>query len=211
MRAHARRWSLLALLASLFAVEGSALASAPSTAVDVVKIISFDCSVCYQSETLDPPIRQAVVQQGGRFIVAPLPRVESQARERFYYALRDLGPQVEQKTRDSLFRGSQDLSYPLSDAPQVLDYLSQDLANLNLDWNAIVTEVNATPSGEAVQRAINLAFKAGAQITPTYIFVRDGVVLSTFDINSSGTNTSLSALRETVLAALKSANTKSKR
>jgi protein-disulfide isomerase len=170
--------------------------------INVVKLISFNCPACYQSETLDPPIRNAVRQQGGKFVIAPLPRLETDSRERFYYALRDLSPEIEEKTRQSLFKGSQDLNYPLADAPQVLDWLSQDLASVAIDWNVIVTTVNGEHGADAVARAIDLAAKAGAQVTPTYVLVRDGVVLSMFDINTVP-NTNLSALREAVLNALK--------
>ena len=172
--------------------------------IHVVKLISFNCPACYQSETLDPPIRRAVREQGGKFVVAPLPRPETNSRERFYYALRDLGPEVEEKTRESLFKGSQDLNYPLADAPQVLDWLSQDLATLDIDWDAIIATVNGEHGADAIKRAIDLAAKAGAQVTPTYVLVRDGVVLSMFDINTVP-NTNLSALREAVLNALKPA------
>jgi protein-disulfide isomerase len=170
--------------------------------INVVKLISFNCATCYQSETLDPPIRRAVLEQGGKFVIAPIPRLETDSRERFYYALRDLGPEIEEKTRQSLFKGSQDLNYPLADAPQVLDWLSQDLASLAIDWNAIVATANGEHGADPVARALDLASKAGAQVTPTYVLVRDGVVLSMFDINTVP-NTNLSALREAVLNALK--------
>jgi protein-disulfide isomerase len=179
-------------------------APAALSPIHVVKLINFNCPACYQSETLDPPIRRAVREQGGKFVIAPIPRPETDSRERFYYALRDLGPEIEEKARQSLFKGSQDLNYPLADTPQVLDWLSQDLATEGIDWDAIVATVNGEHGGDAVTRAIDLAAKAGAQVTPTYVLVRDGVVLSMFDVNTVP-NTNLSALREAVLNALKPA------
>jgi hypothetical protein len=168
--------------------------SRPVSPIVVVKIISFDCSVCYASENLDQPIRQAILDKGGRFLVAPLPRVETQVRERFYYTLRDTYP--------DLFKGTQDLNYPLTEISDTMDWLSQDVNDSRIDWDKIAVAVQAPEAGEPIKRAIALAYKAGAQLTPTYVLVRDGNVISTFDINSAS-NPSLSALRQAVLDALK--------
>jgi hypothetical protein len=195
----ARRSFLAALaavcLAPLIAAAG---ASAP---VNVVKIISFDCGVCLASDSLDGPIQAAVESHGGRFVTAPLPRVETDARERLYYALRDVSPRVEFKTREALFKGSQELSYPLAELADTLDFLRQEVGEDATDWDRVVT-IAQSPSGrEPINRAIRLVANSGAQVTPTYVLVREGSVLGTYDVNSVP-NTNLSSLREAVLGAI---------
>jgi len=187
----------------LLAGVASAWAAAPAP-VHVVKIISFDCAVCLSSDSLDGPIRAAVVKEGGRFVIAPLPRPETDTRERFYYVLRDLSPEMEFKTREALFRGSQELNYPLTDVADTLDWLRQQLGEQGVDWERIVSSVQAPVSRAPIDRAIRLVANAGAQVTPTYVLVRDGTVLATFDINSAP-NSNLSSLRDAVLVGLRKA------
>src|SRR5690606_24955178 len=103
---------------------GSAAAAEP---VHVVKFLNFSCGACRASESLDAPIRALTEQAGGRFVSAPLPRGRNDYRERFYYALRDLGPQMEVQVRASLYKGDQDLNYPLSDVAQTMNWLQTDL------------------------------------------------------------------------------------
>jgi len=176
--------------------------------VHVVKFINFSCSVCRASEVLDAPIKAEVEKHGGRFIVAPLPRGMDEARERFYYALRELGPEVEAQTRLSLFRGAQDLNYPLSDVPQVLDWLQSDLRVPSIDWTQILTEVNGTAPAAAVERAVVLAIRSGVQVVPAYVLVQGDRILATLDPKSTPGG-QLPALREAVIDAVRNSNSAS--
>jgi protein-disulfide isomerase len=189
--------------ALLFVVASVASANEP---VHVVKFVSVDCSVCRASENLDAPIRSAVEGQGGRFIVAPLPRGNNEARERFYYALRELGPEIETQVRRSLYRGAQDLGYPLSDAPQTLDWLQNDLASSAIDWKRFLDAVNGGETAAAVERAVQLAVRAGLQVVPAYVLVQNNKILTTLDPKSVQGG-ELPALREAVLEALRNLNT----
>ena len=184
-------------------------AQAAEPPVSVVKLISFDCPVCLASESLDEPLRQATRAGGGQFVIAPLPRVSSNARERFYYAVRDLQPDLEARARASLFRGAQELGYPLSDDTETLDWLRQDLGEEAADWIRITTAASAATATDPITRSLRLVVKSGAQLTPTYILIRNGAVLASFD-TSLVPGGSLSALRDAVLNGLQTAKTPKK-
>lgn len=195
-----RRLILLLLLLSPLSF------AAAAEPVHVVKFINFSCSVCRASELLDAPIRAAVTQRGGRFVVAPLPPGLEEARERFYYALRDLGPEIEAEVRMSLYRGAQDLNYPLSDVAQTLDWLRSDMPSAeSIDWIRVLEDVNGFKAGAAVERAVDLAIRAGVQIVPVYVLVQGNRILATID-TTSVPGGQLSGLREAVLQALQQQN-----
>jgi protein-disulfide isomerase len=175
--------------------------AATALPLDVVKFISFDCPVCRASEVMDAPIRELTQSRGGRFVVAPLPRGANEARERFYYVLRKW-PEAETLVRLSLYRGAQDLNYPLNDVPQTLDWLESDLTVSGVDWTRVIAQVNDRESGAAVSRAVRLAIRAGLQVVPTYVLVQGDRVVATLDPKAVAGG-ELSALREAVLNALR--------
>jgi protein-disulfide isomerase len=191
------------IFALLLTAAGSTAGASASKAepVHVVKFINLSCSVCRDSEIIDAPIKAAVEQQGGRFVVAPLPRGRNESRERFYYAMRELGPEMEVEVRQSLYRGAQDLNYPLNDVPQTLDWLQGDLKATTIDWPAMLAQVNGADTAAAVERAVVLAISAGVQYVPAYALVHKNKVVATFDAKSTGGQ--LPALREAVLKALR--------
>jgi len=191
---------------ALAVLEISALApnaqAATALPLDVVKFISFDCPVCRASEVMDAPIRELTQSRGGRFVIAPLPRGVNEARERFYYVLRHWGPEAETRVRLSLYRGAQDLNYPLNDVPQTLDWLQSDLTVNGVDWTRVTEQVNDRESAAAVSRAVRLAIRAGMQVVPTYVLVQGDRVIATLDPQAVPGG-ELSALREAVLNALR--------
>jgi hypothetical protein len=192
--------SMLAVLAiSALAPHAQAATTIP---VDVVKFISFDCPVCRASEVMDAPIRELTQTHGGRFVIAPLPRGVNEARERFYYVLRNLGPDAETRVRLSLYRVAQDLNYPLNDVPQTLDWLQSDLTVKSVDWTRVTEQVNGHEPAAAVERAVRLAIRAGLQVVPTYVLVQGDRVIATVD-SQAVPGGELSALREAVVNALR--------
>lgn len=195
-----RAFLTLALLAPVALAD-----AAESEPIHVVKFIDFGCSVCRESELLDPPVRAEVERSGGRFVVAPLPRGRNNARERFYYALRELGPDLEVRVRMSMYRGAQDLGYPLADVPQTLDWLQSELTSDPIDWPRMIEAVEGPEPHAAVDRAVALAVRGGVQVVPAYALVRGSRVITTLDPKSVP-NGELSALREAVLNALRQAN-----
>lgn len=172
--------------------------------VHVVKFISFNCATCRQSETMDDPIRTLAESRGGRFVVAPLPRGQNDGRERLYYAMRSLGADMEVETRLSLFEASQDLGYPLSDMPQSVDWLRTDLKHREVNWSRVAELAAGAQSLAAVERAVQLAVRAGVQVVPSYVIVRGESVIETLDTKSVP-GVDLPALRSAVLEALRKA------
>jgi protein-disulfide isomerase len=174
-------------------------------AVSVVKVINFSCPYCKSTESMDPPIRRAVEAAGGSMVYAAMPADANSdgSRERMYYAAREAYPELEPRIRASLYKGAQDLGYPLASALQSAEWLSTDLADLNHDWTRVARTADDGEPLRAFQRAIRLAVQAGVQALPAYVVVKDGVVLHTLDVQSGGGN--YSALRQAVLDAVSKA------
>lgn len=196
---------LLITLALLASSGLSFVAHASSSPVDVVKIINFDCAVCKASNHMDGPIKAAVESAGGIFDIAPIPRPDTNWRERFYYVLRSYGPSVERTVRDSFFAGSQEYNYPLMDIPEIMDWLRENTHLSGINWAQVLVKVKSPASLEPVNRALQLVAESGARLTPTYILIRNGRILNSYDI-ASVPNQNLSSLRETVLEAVNKAN-----
>lgn len=193
----------IAKLGLAFALIAPSLASAE---VSVVKIINFSCQFCRSSEAMDEPIRKAVTAAGGKMVYATLPADEASdgSRELVYYAARTLIPGQEPRIRDSLYKGAQDLGYPLMTTGETTEWLSTDLADLKYDWTLVRDAAASRATRESFERAIRLTIKAGAQVLPSYVIVKDGEIFRTLDVDSSGN--SYSALREAVLTAITNAN-----
>lgn len=175
--------------------------------VSLVKIVNFSCQYCKASEAMDAPIRRAIEAAGGKMVYATMPADESSdgSRELVYYAARALMPANEPLIRASLYKGAQDLGYPLMTVGQTSEWLATDLAEMKYDWN-LVTQAAAAPAArEAYQRAVRLTLKAGVQVLPSYVIVKDGTLVRTLDVDSAGG--SYSALREAVVSAIEKANT----
>lgn len=175
--------------------------------VSVVKIINFSCPYCRASESMDDPIRKAAEATGGKMVYATLPADESSdgSREKVYYAARSLMPDKEPAIRQSLYKGAQDLGYPLATAEQTIEWLSTDLVSLKYDWTLVASAVRGSVAQEAYARAVRLTLKSGAQVLPSYVVVKDGELVRTLDVESTGG--SYSALREAVLSAIDKVNT----
>jgi protein-disulfide isomerase len=180
-----------------------------NAAVSVVKVINFSCQFCKSSEAMDTPIRTSVELAGGKLVYAVMPADENSdgSRERMYYAARAKWPALEPRVRDALYRGAQDLGYPLATANQTAEWLSTDLADLNYDWVSLVQSSATGEPNAAFQRALRLAVQAGVQVLPAYVVVQDGQVLQTLDVDSAGGT--YSGLRQAVINAVNKANVSS--
>lgn len=178
--------------------------AAHATPVDVVKIMNFSCPVCRASESLDTSIRDAVGATGGHFVPAPVPSDDSTggARERVYYAARDLQPDAESAVRTSLFKGSQDMQMAFTDVPQAVAWLQDDIgATVSLNWAQLSINADGDPANASLARAARLAVSSGAQAFPTYILLRQGTVVGVLDPDSIP-NKSLLNLRDAVVTAI---------
>jgi protein-disulfide isomerase len=174
-------------------------------AVSVVKVVNFSCQFCKSSEAMDLPIRAAVELAGGKMVYAAMPADENSdgSRERMYYAARAKWPMLEPRVREALYRGAQDLGYPLATANQTAEWLSTDLADLNYDWVSLVQSSATGEADQAFTRALRLAVQAGVQVLPAYVVVQDGQVLHTLDVDSAGGT--YSGLRQAVIEAVNKA------
>jgi hypothetical protein len=182
---------------------------AHATPVDVVKILNFSCPVCRASESLDNSIRDAVAATGGRFVPAPIPPDESTggARERVYYAARDMDPNDEPAIRTSLFKGSQDMQMSLSDVPQTVAWLEDDIgAQVKLNGQQLQANAEGPAAQAALGKAARLVMTSGAQALPTYIVLRQGTIVGTLDVDTIQ-NKSLLNLRDAVITAIEKAST----
>ena len=75
--------------------------------VDVVKILSLSCPICYSSETQDAAIASAVFNAGGKFVPAPVPTnaEDSGEKELIYYAARDRGIAYGETVKRVFYKG----------------------------------------------------------------------------------------------------------
>lgn len=173
---------------------------AQSTAIVVVKVINFSCPVCRASESQDAPVIVAADQTGGQFVYAPIPAEAGEfAKEKVYYAIRKQGRAAEKRVRESLYRGAQDMNMPFLDVIQVIEWLKDDIPDLEIDWLTLTADAQGPDAKAALRRAALLTKAAGAQVLPSYIVVQNNAPVATLDINTSGKGSSLVSLRDEVI------------
>lgn len=197
-----------AVAASLASVSSVVSAQERSTTVDVVKILSFSCSVCLASEAQDRPIAAAARAQGGRFVSAPVPTHPEDKigpRERVYYAARDINSQLGDAVKASMYKGSQEQGLPLYDFVQVYAWLSRDLPEQEAFFTTLFERAKQPQSQEALARALRLALGSGVEALPTYLLIQNGRVVATFDPKHPQAS-SLTALRELVTEKIEELN-----
>ncbi|MBC8737249.1 hypothetical protein F6X40_10560 [Paraburkholderia sp. UCT31] len=184
-----------------------ATAIASASPVDVVKIVNFSCPVCRASEFQNGVIKDAVEATGGRYVVAPIPEQDGTgAREEVYYASRSQGVPIADAVKESLFRGAQDMGQPFSDLTQVMVWLQGDLKpELHVDWQKLTTEAGADAAKASVGKAAQMTLDAGASQLPTYLILKNGVVVTSLDPNTVN-KTSMAALRAAVIDAVNKAS-----
>lgn len=176
-------------------------ASAAEKAVSVVKILNFSCPVCRASETQDAAIKEATQATGGRLVYAPMPTEEgTYARERVYYASRSQGSIAESRVRAALYRGSQDLSLPLSDITQVIEFLKDELGASSLNYTLLRQEAESPAAQEALARAATVTVTAGSRDLPSYVLIQDNAPVATLETTNLSKGTSLLSLRDEVVA-----------
>lgn len=181
--------------------------------VDVVKILSFSCAVCYASESQDPVIKQAVEDLGGKYIKAPVVSVmeDSGAMAKTYYASRKFAPGIAAKVNDSFFKATQVMGIQANDMSQAYAWLQQDLFSV-LDektLNSLMAAADGPEANASFSRALVIAKTAGVNSIPAYVFMRNGRFVASIDpaIAPGGP----SVLREAVLKKLVELNTSDKK
>lgn len=169
--------------------------------VDVVKIMSFSCSVCRAAELQDRVIERAVREHGGTFVWAPLPTDpnENGEKEMLYYASRDVSKEFSVTVKESLYKGIQELGLPLTTETQLFVWLQQDLTSFpEAELRDLFSRGKEPRARGAISRAAGLAQAVGADSLPTYIVLVDGRPVTSLS-PSSVPGGSLSVLRDEVL------------
>lgn len=197
-----RRSVMAFAAAALVAASASAAPKAAPRKSDlvVVKAMLFSCPICRETENFDPTIERELRAVGGKLVPAPLP-VGSAAKERMYYAIRNMAPEAEKAVRASLYKGTQDAGLPLTDEVQVMVWLQTDLPSAGVDWTKVIEGANSDEAKAAVGRAARLAINATVSDTPTYIFIKNGEVVETVDPPKAQNSTG--NLRELVITRIR--------
>lgn len=201
-----RRRTLLASgLAAAVAPQAFAQSAWIRPTYDVVKVMSFTCGFCAQSESQDALIEAAIRPWGGKYLSAPIPASADAPgyRERAYYAARDFGPQFAARVKAALYKGSQERGLTLSDFSQVYHWLVQEMPDAELQLDKLITAAQAPEAAAALDRAVRLTVAAGVQLLPTYVVLERGTIQVVLDSSVAGT-TSMSALREALLRRIDS-------
>lgn len=154
----------------------------------VVKLISFSCNFCRESEVGDALLLQEISRLGGELVAAPLDLTASAqfVRESVYYASRALGSEVAIAVRDSLYRATQDRGLSFSSVNEVLTWLESDMperyvAERMSRLGELATRRNVR---DAIGRAVNLAVASGSDYLPAYVLLHQGLVVGLYDRES---------------------------
>jgi protein-disulfide isomerase len=192
-----------ALIAACLLILPVSAANAAPPSFYVVEIANFGCAHCRAMDPLIPSLIAATTAAGGEFDFAPLVwDDQSEARDMVYYAVRQQGPDVAAAVRASLFKGIQDNSLPFEDVAQVEAWLQQDVpVSVGIDYDQLARDLNTdvlTRLPEA--KTARLAKAAGVSATPTFVFIKDGAVVTTL---TAAPSDSAYSLAEKVKAELK--------
>lgn len=191
--------------ADTFAPSAGGKVLAPRVPVDVVKIMGFTCSICLSAEAQDKAIAKAATDSGGRFVRAPIPVTvaDTGAREKLYYAARDMDPALGEAVKQSLYRGLQETEVPLNDLLQVYYWLLQDIPQHEGKFNLLFERAQGAEAADALKRAELLVANSGAQFLPTYVLLTGGKIRAALDTRTSP-NPALTSLRDAVISNVES-------
>lgn len=157
----------------------SALAPAALAArVDVVKIMSFSCSVCAASEAIDATLSDAVSQTGGRYVSAPVPTVEGRTGllENIYYAGRNIDPRFGVALKRSFYRAVQEKGLTLDTENAILVWLQKDLPDFEQYFDATFANAKTKAGSASLIKALRIVEQVGAVDTPTYVVLVNGEI-----------------------------------
>lgn len=197
--------SLLAA-AALCAIPWPAMAA--DNPVYVVKQILFTCPACRASETLDSAIGAAASETGGKLVYAPLP-VDGDVGAPMYYAARAISESLADQVRQSFYKATQDMGLELNEQFRAYVWLQQDLQRTDVDWAALLANMQSATVKSAMARSLRLARDTGVAATPSYVLIVNGQAVEVIDPTTVSPPNSLAAVRQAVLAAIKRYSTKS--
>lgn len=198
----ANRRQFLAML-GLSAFAGAA--TAESARIDVVKVLSFHCAFSRESEALDGAYSRLLAEHGGRLVPAPVPDVEldrDMAKELVYYAARDIRQDLGDAIKAALYEGVHDRGLQLAGFLEVNTWLQESLPErFKNSLGRVFTDAQGPSAKQAVRRAVKLAVNSGVDALPSYLLIKGGRVIATFDRGMPGL-AAPSALREAVFSKI---------
>lgn len=198
------------LLAAGFLTTGQSFAADPGSPPNppsfyVVEIANFACEHCRNMDALLPDIQAATEKAGGAFDFAPVVWGDMPAdRDYVYYAARVQGPAMAEQVRKALFVAVQDQGLSFDSVHQAVDWLASDLPAMPADTYTQLEQDASNPEigQQAEARAEHLADTAGVSMTPTYVFVQAGKVVSVVGYDDSMSSQALEARVLSVISTL---------
>ena len=152
--------------------------------VDVVKIMSFSCSICAASEAIDAVVGAAVTNTGGKYVPAPVPTVDGRTGylEKVYYAGRDISPQFAESLKKSFYKAVQTKGLALDSEQAVLVWLQADLPAEEKNFDRLFAGARAEKSTQSLMKTLNIVQQVGAVDTPTYVLLVKGEIRDTITV-----------------------------
>lgn len=175
------KWFKQAALATVLSIAAS---SALAARVDVVKIMSFSCSVCAASEAIDPAISAATTSTGGRYVPAPVPTVDGRTGylEKVYYAGRDINPAFGEALKKSFYKAVQTKGLALDTEQAVLVWLQGDLPSYEQYFDRLFVGARGEQSSKSLVKTLKIVEQVGAIDTPTYVLLVKGEIRDTITV-----------------------------
>lgn len=197
----ANRRQFLAML-GLSAFAGAATAEAR---IDMVKVLSFHCVFSRESEALDGVYSRFLAEYGGRLVPAPVPDIAldpDMSKELVYYAARDIGQDLGDAIKAALYEGVHDRGLQLAGFLEVNTWLQESLPErFKNSLGSVFTDAQSPSAKQALVRAVRLAMNSGVDALPSYLLIKGGRVVATFDRGMPGL-AAPSALREAVFSKI---------
>lgn len=201
-----KRRALIAAVLSGLCFSGGVRAAG---VVDVVKIVSFHCGYSYSSEALDDAIASVVQENGGRYVVAPVPDFQQDpkyTKELVYYAARGINPDLGARVRTSLYKAVQENGVNISSLAEANAWLQGDLTTTDkAQLKSIVAAAQGPEAEQALLRAIRLALNAGTAALPSYLLLQNGKVIAMYDRTMQGLQ-SPGAIKEAITKKINELN-----
>lgn len=146
-------------------------AAADRRPVALVEFASFDCQFCQAMDAHHAAIETAAEKAEIEYRYAPLPsdtNLERAWRERTYYASREI-PGISQDVREAFLTAGK-TGVPLDNLDEVLALLQLNVPQVR--WNQFSEDrIQDRSSAEAIERAIQLAGRAGLRKYPAFAVV----------------------------------------
>jgi len=191
-----RTWLLL------FILGGASLPSWASNAI--VHMASFACQHCQKYEAYAPGLQATAERADIKYIFAPisLKTDSSYYPELAYYGARALSATAARKARAALFQG-QVQGLPFEDSAQVVEWLRLKEPMESVVWESLPSEMEENTTRSALYRAYRLLSASGVTSVPAVIWVRNGVVAGSIQLEEGESLSKFNGRVTTLLSTIK--------